>query len=272
VLFAFIDENGHPHPNDSATRPVLAAVCLEVEYLRRLNTDIYRLKRNLLGKDQFELEAKANKLINRGTFRRRPEKWEFVESFFEMCRNFPMTIFSVVMERPNSSPSTDRNFLPMPFRYILYRINKLTELESPGELAAVMFDGDGSQYNRISERFSNWLFRSDGGRSCVHLADNPFFVDSRLTPGIQVADMVAGVIRIYQENELNRHIPQGDPFLSAIARYYRIIEQKTRDLPSPSGSPEPWYGIYFMSERMHHVNDRMELESEEDQPNQNQAH
>ncbi|MCH7800238.1 MAG: DUF3800 domain-containing protein [Chloroflexi bacterium] len=43
----------------------------------------------------------------------------------------------------------------------------------------------------------------------MHLADNPFFVDSRLTPGIQVADMVAGVIRIYQENELNRHIPQG---------------------------------------------------------------
>ena len=252
MLFAFVDESGHPHPNDPSTRPVLAAVCVRADKLRDLNTRLFRLKRDLLGKDQFNLEAKANQLLNRRTFRRRPEKREFVESFFDLCRNFPMTVFAVVMEKPSVAPPTDRDYLPMPFRYILQRVNRFAEMEPDVDLATVMFDGDGSHYNRISERFSNWLFRSESGRSLTHLAESPFFVDSRFTPHIQVADMVAGAIRIYQENNLRQNTQHGDPFLSAISRYYRIIEEKTINLASPTGYAGDLYGIYFMSERMHY--------------------
>ena len=255
MLFAFIDESGHPHPNDASARPVLASVCVRADRLRLLNTELFRLKRDLLGKDQFSMEAKASELITRGTIRRSHEKREFVESFFDLCRNFPLTVFAIVMERPTSEPPTDRNFLPMPFRFILQRINGLVESESDIDLAAVMFDGDGSQYSRISERFSNWLFRSSSGRSLNYLAETPFFVDSKFTPGIQVADMVAGVIRIYQENHLNERIPPGDSFLSAISRYYDVIKQKSVDITPPPWSAEPLYGIYFMPERLHHVGD-----------------
>jgi hypothetical protein len=254
MLFAFIDESGHPHPNDSSSRPVLAAACFEASELKNLNTQLFRLKNSLLGKEQFEIEMKAKDLITRATFRRRPEKKEFVEAFFEMMRNARVTLFAVVMERPLTPPPTGKDVLPMPFRYILYRVNRLVETGSPQELGAIMFDGNGSQYNQLAERFSNWLFKSRRGQSLAHLAESPFFVDSRYTPGIQVADMVAGVVRIYQENNLNRFIPRGDPFLSAIARYYKIVQQKTVDLTPPTGT-EPWYGIYFMSERMHHVFD-----------------
>ena len=51
LLFAFIDESGNPHPNDRSERPVLASVCLKASALRRLSADLYRLKRELLGKD-----------------------------------------------------------------------------------------------------------------------------------------------------------------------------------------------------------------------------
>ena len=251
MLFAFIDESGHPHPNDASTRPVLASVCVRADRLRSLNTELFRLKRDILGENQFSMEAKASELITRGTMRRSPEKREFVESFFDLCRNFPLTVFAIVMERPTSPPPKDRTFLPMPFRFILQRINGLVELEPDIDLAAVLFDGDGSQYNRISERFSNWLFRSASGISLNHLAETPFFVDSKFTPGIQVADMVAGVIRIYQENRLNDRVPTGDSFLSAISRYYDVVSQKSIDL-TPPGSAGPMYGIYFMSERLHH--------------------
>ena len=80
--------------------------------------------------------------------------------------------------------------------------------------------------------------------------------------------MVAGVIRLYQENNLHMKRSVGDPFLSAISRYYGILEQKTVDLVSPTGGP--WYGIYFMSERMHHVLDPVgedEVEEEAESPN-----
>ena len=255
MIFAFIDESGHPHPNDSSDRPTLAAVCVDANRLRALNTEIFRLKRGLLGKDQFEIEAKAQKLLNRATFRRHPEKREFVESFFEMCGNFPMTVFAIVMEKPHAPPTADRDFLPMQFRYIIQSIDRFVELNANTDLAAVMFDGDGSQLNRISERFSNWLFRSAAGRSLTRIAETPFFVDSRFTPQIQVADMIAGAIRIYQENRLHRGVPPGDPFLSAVSRYYRIIQRKTVDIPAPGSDAELWHGIYFMSERRHHTRD-----------------
>jgi hypothetical protein len=262
MIFAFVDESGHPHPSDSCTRPVLAVVCIDARDLRTLNTELFHLKRNLLRKEQFEIEAKANKLLTRATFKNRPEKREFVEAFFEMCRNFPLTLFAIVMERPLTPPPTSRDILPMPFRYILYRVNRLVETEKPDDLAIVLFDGDGSQYNRLSERFSNWLYKSLKGRSLRTLAESPFFVDSAFTPGIQIADMAAGVIRIYQENNLHIRVPPADPFLSAIARYYRILEQKTVDLVPPTGTGS-WYGFYFMSERMHHVLESVEEDDEE---------
>ena len=259
MIFSFIDESGHPHPNDSAQRPVLASVCVDARYLRDLNTRLFRLKSDLLGKGQFDIEAKASQILNERTFRRIPEKREFVEALFDMCRNFPMTVFAIVMDKPDRPPPTERDFLPIQFRQILYRVNRLVELEYPDDLAAVMFDGDGSQFNGLTERFSNWLFRTYTGQAAKYLADSPFFVDSRFTPGIQIADMVAGVIRIYQENALYQRAPRGDPFLSAVARYYRILEQKSVNLPHPF-QEEPWYGIYFMPERMHYVREWSEGE------------
>jgi len=82
------------------------------------------------------------------------------------------------------------------------------------------------------------------------ITDAPFFVDSRVTAGIQIADMAAGVIRICQEQGLYRNAPRGDTFLSAIKRYYAVLEEKTKDLLTPQGEERP--GFYFMPERAHY--------------------
>ena len=87
MFFAFMDESGHPHPNDQSTRPVLVTVCVDVGYLRTINAELFRLKRRILQREWFDFEMKAKKLITPGTFRNRPEKREFVESFFELLRN-----------------------------------------------------------------------------------------------------------------------------------------------------------------------------------------
>lgn len=245
-----MDESGHPHPNDQSTRPVLVAVCLDVSYLRTINTEIYRLKSRILKRDSFDFEMKAKKLITPGTFRNRPEKREFVKSFFELLRSLDIVIFAEIMERPSSPPPTSYNFLPMQFRHLLYRVNRYLQLNKPDELAAIMFDGDGSHFGGLAIRFSNWLYRSDGGQSLTHLAESPFFVDSKVTPGIQVADMVASVIRQYEERELFNGIPAGDSYSSAIGRYYRIVREKTVDLESPQGDLT-WYGFNRMPKRDH---------------------
>jgi len=249
MLFAFIDESGHPHPNDSSTRPVLVSVCIDAENIRRVSIELFKLKRRILQRNQGDFEAKAKRLINRGTFRNRPEKREFVESFFDMVRNLKLTIFAVIMEKPQSNPPSDRDFLPMQFRHLLYRINRFLALQGDDKLGSVFFDGDGTQYNNIGVRFSNWVYRSRGGQSLTNLVDSPFFVNSKYTAGIQIADMVASVIRIHHEQELHRGVPTGDAFLSAINRYCTIAREKTVDLEMPDGFI--WYGFDRMAERLH---------------------
>lgn len=139
----------------------------------------------------------------------------------------------------------------MQFRHQLYRVNRYLELHHADELAAIMFDGDGSQFSGLAIRFSNWLYRTVGGQSLKHLADSPFFVDSKVTPGIQLSDMVASVVRQYEERGLFRGVPAGDSFSSAIARYRKIAEEKTIDLEAPRGG-FTWYGFNRMPEREHY--------------------
>jgi len=166
------------------------------------------------------------------------------------------------MEKPHQPPPINKEFLPMQFRHLLYRVNRLIDLEMHGDFGAIFFDGDGTQYNCVSVRFNNWLYRARGGQSLTNLVESPFFVDSKLTGGIQIADMVAGVIRIYEEQELFKSVPPTDAFLSAIARYYRIVKDKTKDLESPVGR-FPWYGFERMPERLHYVPTDETTEAEE---------
>ena len=63
MIFAFMDESGHPHPKDQSTRPVLVTVCLDAGYLRTVNTEVFRLKKRILQRDSFDFEMKAKKLI-----------------------------------------------------------------------------------------------------------------------------------------------------------------------------------------------------------------
>jgi hypothetical protein len=83
-------------------------------------------------------------------------------------------------------------------------------------------------------------------------------VDSKLTPGIEIADLIAGVIRIAYENglgwegvtekpleALQRVIETTeDIYLSYIKSYYRVIHSKTCNWLK---SRQRLFGIYLLS-------------------------
>ncbi|MCI0438029.1 MAG: DUF3800 domain-containing protein [Chloroflexi bacterium] len=252
-MLAYLDESGIPHPNDPSTRPVVISVCISQRDVRSISAQIYALKRQL-GTPNIEL--KGTNLINRRSFERRHNEWELVEAFFDLCRSIPFVVFAVVMERPRRIPHGHQSdgFLPNQYRYLLQRINQYAE--EIDEMAVLLFDGDGTTIfgGTVPGKFDSFLHRSQEGRSFTAICDSPYFVDSRLTQGVQIADMVASVCRQYQESNLNIGIPQGDGYLSAINRYYNIVRNKVIDLVSPEGFPRP--GIYFMPERDHYHSER----------------
>lgn len=248
-MLTFIDESGHPHPSDPATRPVLASVSFAQRDSRDISAKIYGIKRNLLGIAQANKELKAHSLLNPRTFRRKPELRELVESVFEQLRELPITIFGVVMERPEQALPRSDGRLPRQYRYLLRQVNMLLQ-DNAYSLSVVLIDGDGSQYGGLSSKMEQYLHRHGEGRALSKVVDSPYFVDSRFTVGIQLADMVAGVLRQYYEAELFRQSPP-DTYLSAIARYYRIVREKSPDILDPLEN-RIWHGIHLMPEQRHY--------------------
>ena len=120
-------------------------------------------------------------------------------------------------------------------------------------MATILFDGYGPTLYKgmLPKKFDSFLYRSGEGQSFTSLCDSPYFVDSKLTQGIQIADMVAYVCRVYQENRLYEGMPSvEDSYLSAINRHYNVIKDKALDLTTHEGYSRP--GIYFLPESDHY--------------------
>ena len=233
-MLAFMDESGNPHPNDPSTRPTIVAICLEEKDSRAIGRRLYAMKRDLLGPQRAETELKGKKLLRRKTYESSRACRAFAEDFFAALRNWEITIFAVILRAPFNDQPTVGGFLDMRFRYLLQRVELLASERDC--YANVLFDGRGDQFKDLSRRFSGYLFRSNEGRASTHIADTPAFVDSATSAGIQIADMCAYAMRVYEENQLHATPPsQDDEYQRAVRSWYRYIESQTRNLPSTDG-------------------------------------
>ncbi len=136
----------------------------------------------------------------------------------------------------------------MPHKFLLQRINALAE--EVKQEAVLVYDGNGMNVQglNMSTCISDYIFKvAEYNNILRRIVDTALFVDSRVTPGIQLADLAASVVRQYEQNKLYESAPPGDDFLSAIERYYKIIQAKTSDdLENDYG--QRLYGFYRMRE------------------------
>lgn len=173
---------------------------------------------------------------------------ELVECVFELIRDSNLTIFAMIMEHPKKMPETLPGHIPIQYRFLLERAHfLLNEQEDPSDMAILIFDGDGTAFmsGGLGPGISRYLFRSQQGQSFSNILTTPLFVDSVITPGIQLADMVAGCIRHYQEKQLYNQNSASDTFSSAIKRFYKFIEEKTIDFETED---RPLFGLYRLPE------------------------
>ncbi len=248
-MLAFIDESGSINPKDPNPISVLLTVCMPERVHRELSRQLYTIERVILGSESPK-ELKAVELINRRTFNKIPAKRELVEKVFELIGNLEITIFAIVVPRPRQPLNLPDGYLPSPQRFLFQRINALAEKMS--QEAILVYDGNGMniQGMEMAACVSNYIFRvAEPHNLLLRVVDTPLFVDSRVTPGIQIADFAASAIRQYEQNKLRDGIPAGNTYFSAIERYYQIIKSKTTD-ELRNEFQQPMYGIYRMSERL----------------------
>jgi len=245
-MLIFIDESGFPHPNDPTENPVLVAVCIPEIHHRTLNSQLYNLKRRLLR--NLEDELKAKELLRRKVFESMPNLRELTESVFDLIRTTDLAIFGMIMKKPSRAQNVPEEFLPNQYVFLLERVNFYAiEVAPENDRAILIIDGQGSTgiTGGLARRISRFLFRHRLGISWYKILDTPLFVDSKLTPGIQIADMVAGCLRIYHEKKLYKEENITDVFCSAVRRYYEIIKSKTKNFETTGIT---YYGLYQMTE------------------------
>jgi hypothetical protein len=245
TMLAFIDESGCVHPNDPSSVSVLLAVCMDEKNHRDVSRQLYRLQKGILGAGDWP-ELKATDILNRRTFQRKPQKWQLVENVFGLICDLQITMFAIVVPRPQQPLNSPEGHLPAPHRFLLQRINALAERID--HEAILVYDGNGMNVQGIalSSCINRYLFRvAEYNEILCRVVDTPLFVDSRITPGIQIADLAVSVVRQYEQNGLSVRMPPGDLYAYAIARLYRYVKTKTRDdLCDDRGNS--LYGFYKM--------------------------
>jgi len=252
----FIDESGHPHPNDSSPLSVLGAVGLPMHMSRQLMANLYRLKRDILAVgDPASVEGKykAHALLNERTQRRVPAKWQYVESVVDLAVNLPVVSFFMIVERPTQVVRFSPDCLPRYAQFLLERMNQYMVNCCPATIAPMVFDSRSSGPDSLwSASIGNFLFRHQRGRLWRNLLETPFFVDSAITPGVQIADYFVSIVRQYWEvTKYNRPAPA--MYRAAIERLYRRVRGTVRDLDVPDtreGAPQTLFGEYHINPRV----------------------
>ena len=248
-MLAFIDESGQPHPNDPNSFSTLVALCVQEADHRELSRQLFTAKRTLLGREA-PYELKALEVLNDRTYRRqRHTKWELAERCFSLFEQLDLTTFGVVMRRPANEPNIRSDWLPYQHIFLLQRVNALARARA--EQATLIYDGQGMnvQGRNLSTCISNYIFRVAMHRGQrEHVVDSAFFVDSRVTPGIQMADHAAGALRLREQLQLD-----GDDgnFAAAIRRFAAAVAKSTRsDLLNDNG--RSLRGILYLREGWHY--------------------
>jgi len=196
---------------------------------------------------------------------KQPRKWELTQRIFDLIANTNLCVFAVIMERPTRKPFIELGTLPYQYRRLLERINVYVhQFGRENEMAVLVFDGEGMGGipGGLAIAISNYLFRHPRGQALTHIFDTPLFVDSKITPGVQLVDMIASCIRQYEENELFRRSCGDDPFLSALDRFYRIVQRKAIDLETPI---RPLYALFRMPERYFYLKEEEAADEEEEE-------
>lgn len=235
-LFAFIDESCFPSPKDGSPFSVLLGTCIRIEDIRHITQRVYKLKEKYYGGNpNVEIKAKnyiipktvnGNFSINKG----------FVDGLFETIESFEIEVCAIVMERPDYDPHTELGKLPIHYTFLLQRLNMCGEAINKG--VSIVFDGKNPKDDEdISNTFFNFVYRSAG---MEYLVEMPLFVSSKIVPGIQLADLMAGVLRHYYVNNLNNMEPQTD-FQFWIHEKYKIIESKTKKYKKNGRIVQPIY-------------------------------
>ena len=222
MYFFYIDESGSRDPETSLKKAdgtvvskdhlyVLIAVSLYEHHWRRFDREIANLKLELrdhlhrvrrLEFDLADCELKSNWIRNPKERRERSpfldaltdaDRERLVACFFRQLPAQRMTLFAVVMDkRKLRGHMTSELLHKKAYELLLERIEQfMAEFHSKHQAVIVMDDTDKSLNRAVSMKHAFFQREGNANVRFYHIVEYPFFTDSKLSNGIQLADLCA---------------------------------------------------------------------------------
>lgn len=243
-MFSFIDISGDISSQDE-NYIVVAGVSVHRQEILSLANTFHSLKRDLLNNEA--LEIKATDFINKNTLTNKNlNKSKFIDKVLSDI--IPVyKISAVVIKNKPIVKKFKSGKLPYHYILLMQRINEIAEMQS--KHALIIFDNEARTVDRWTAiAFNNYLFRSERGKQLDRIIEMPIFADSAMTPGLQIADIVAGIIRHYYNRKLDKTSPNS-PEEREFKSCFDIVQKhfaKTRKYPSLYVAPDDYIKKNFI--------------------------
>lgn len=193
-MLVFVDESEWPRPKDPSGFTVWAAIAIDPKDSKDFFRDILQLKRRLLpfdGPDDYEI--KGRRLLSRRAVRT-PWKVTLCEEIVSPCKSAGVRAFAAGL-RNTDTLAVEGFTEPIVYRAysrILERVNAMMVELGEDEMAIIALGSqDEGADTQKARAFGNFLYGNLIGRTLTHIVETPFFVSSKATVGIQVADLLA---------------------------------------------------------------------------------
>ncbi len=189
-MLVFVDES-YRKADEPNAKSTFSAFLIQEERYRELDTKLFELKRHFWKcEHSYSFELKGRDLLSERAVKL-PKNREFVSQLIFLCKEVDSVLFAVV-QHGTLTLASESERLPNLYRALLRRVN-------------------------------NFMQKHHHGKASQHVIPTPFFCDSMVSPGIQIADAVA-----YCVNE--RYVGRRG--------YLEEYFQKFRDLTSNYQDPD----------------------------------
>jgi hypothetical protein len=207
-MIIYADESKDPNPARLTSHITLAAAAISEDVHKDFNTRLYNLKKRFWKVGQYsDFEIKGRNLLKRN-FQAYPRNIEFVKEIISLCRQYGVALFAIVKEyvvgEESESLALDDAVpglyektaqLSILYKYLLERVEAFLLERNRSECAIMVFDEkDPKKDEARAVAFSNLMHRSNFGQSMTHILETALFANSKITPGIQIADLFAYVM------------------------------------------------------------------------------
>lgn len=192
-MLAFIDESYRSEGTDNP-KTTFGSVIVSRDRYRDLDKGLFDLKQHFFKIQRgFDLELKGRLLLNERKVTL-PKNREFIRQVLSLLREIEVVVFAVVQDGVQSMQSQfhDLDYLPNLYRQILRRINNLVAAKHSDKMASLIFDAiDDSTNHRIARQIYNYFYLHRWGQGSNHLLFHPFFADSKISAGLELADILS---------------------------------------------------------------------------------